>query len=703
MDKSMRISVNMRLTAVIISFAMAFTTLTIVTSHDVYAAGDTAAKLKSAYESTLDFVYNRVNNAATKGESLYGQEWNILGLARSGKIDHNSVLTGTYYSSIETTVRKQFESSENKPFNYSSDYSKLIIILTALGYDPTNVAGYNLFEGINNYANVVTQGINGPVWALIALDSGNYVDPTPPIMANDKATEMVKVTREKLINAILGGKLRNGGWAFFGSTPDPDMTAMTITALAPYYNSNAEVKAAIDKGLDAICVFQDCKGGFPGGGESLAQVITAMASIGINPVTDERFNTVVSVEPKEVSVNVGSDVVLKATVKRISLLDRLCDFAVDGGGFRHAENSGENGLATAQCFYALTALYRFYDNRKTLYDMSDVAGGFAPVEAKLVNMDPGPVADSRVTWTSKDTSVANVTDGLVTGLAKGETKIVATTVVDGKKDSCKVTVVPKSVKNIPVKGVELDKSSLKLAKGKTKQLKATITPDNATNKNLKWKSNKPDVVSVDGQGNIKALKFGKATITVTTEDGQYSKTCTVTVANMTLKDPKLSFKTKAAAKDVKLTLSNDSIAKVKSSKRKVATVKIKNAKSGIITVKPGAANGTAKITVTSKAGIEVSFNVQVGKPTTTSLTLSPKTVTIKGINKKKTLKVTVKPAQKVTKEKVTVSVNKAGKNVIKATYSEKTGKITITSKKKGKATVTAKAGKKSATAKIVVK
>ena len=98
-------------------------------------------------------------------------------------------------------------------------------------------------------AYVQKQGINGPIWALIALDSHNY--PT----SGD-------VTREKLIQAILDAQLPGGGWNLSGNDADPDMTAMAIQALAPYYKENDAVKAAVDKALDVLSELQLATGGF---------------------------------------------------------------------------------------------------------------------------------------------------------------------------------------------------------------------------------------------------------------------------------------------------------------------------------------------------------------------------------------------------------------------------------------------------------
>ena len=82
---------------------------------------------------------------------------------------------------------------------------------------------------------------------------------------------------------------------------------------------------------------------------------------------------------------------------------------------------------------------------------------------------------------------------------------------------------------IPVDGVSLDKSQLDLALNASVTLTATITPENATNKNVIWESDDSDVVSVDTDGNVTALSAGTAIITAITEDGLFTDQCEVTV------------------------------------------------------------------------------------------------------------------------------------------------------------------------------
>jgi hypothetical protein len=224
-----------------------------------------------------------------------------------------------------------------------------------MGKDVTNVGGHNLLTGLTDMTYIQKQGINGPIRALIAFDSGNY-----PIPEGGDAT------REALIQVILAAQLPDGGWALSGSTSDPDMTGMALQALAPYYNTDADVKKAVDTALIYLSDAQQADGSFNSidgkNIESIAQVVTALAALGIDADADPRF------------IKNG-----------ISALDALCTFYVEGGGFRHTPNGKLDGMATEQGYYALTAYFRMLEGKKFLYDMTDVIdmGGNAAGEGAI--------------------------------------------------------------------------------------------------------------------------------------------------------------------------------------------------------------------------------------------------------------------------------------------------------------------------------
>ena len=298
-----------------------------------------AALRKAALTEKLANIYKTTGNfMATLGTPTVnstGGEWMVIGLARSGR----TVPTG-YYDNVVDYVKAMADANERLHRAKVTDNARVILALTAIGKDVTNVGGHNLLKGLDNMAYVQTQGINGPIFTLIALDSHNY-----PTMGD--------VTREKLIETILGAALEDGGWTLSGTKADPDMTAMAIQALALYYKTNETVKAAVDKALEALSALQRNDGGFGSWGtinsESCAQVIVALTALGIDPTADSRF--------------VKND---------LTVLDALASFYVTGGGFRHTAGGDLDGMATEQGYYALAAYYRFVNAQTRLYDMTDV-------------------------------------------------------------------------------------------------------------------------------------------------------------------------------------------------------------------------------------------------------------------------------------------------------------------------------------------
>lgn len=143
-------------------------------------------------------------------------------------------------------------------------------------------------------------------------------------------------------------------------------------------------------------------------------------------------------------------------------------------------------------------------------------------------VEPEGADDPSFTWKSDKESVATVSDeGLVTAISVGTATITVTTTDGGKTDECVITVTAKPVS---VSGVSLDKANATIKVDETVTLTATVSPADATNKEVSWKSSDETVATVK-DGVVKGIKEGKATITVTTADGGKTATCEITVSN----------------------------------------------------------------------------------------------------------------------------------------------------------------------------
>ena len=152
-------------------------------------------------------------------------------------------------------------------------------------------------------------------------------------------------------------------------------------------------------------------------------------------------------------------------------------------------------------------------------------------ETLVATINPSDTTDDKtLTWKSNNPEVATVDqEGKVTAVKEGTTTITVTT-VNGKEATCTVTVTKKPV---PIESVSLNKTTLTLEEQQAETLVATINPSDTTDdKTLTWKSNNPEVATVDQEGKVTAVKEGTTTITVTTVNGKEA-TCTVTVLNAT--------------------------------------------------------------------------------------------------------------------------------------------------------------------------
>ena len=435
-----------------------------------------AEVLSPDIDTVLSKVRSYILSKDTKPD--YSSIWNVIGLKRSGLYVPESYINLFYSNVIAYCESKDWQITRAK----YSDYSKLILALTAIGVDARNVMGHNLLAYLSDYENVSRQGNNGTIWALIALNSNPaYEIPEDPSAVQQNSEEL-------LVKKVVGMQCQDGGWTMMGTTGDSDMTGMAMQALASYYNKDGyeDVTAAIDKGLAWIEKNQLSSGGFgtmnTETSESVAQIITALCGVGIDCGEDARF------------------------IKNGKWpMTGLFQYYMPEGGFMHvAADAGNNGggaggiidgMATEQGLYATVAYRRFLDGETFLYDMSDVAisAGTKPVVSPTIDTGSNSGGNSSST-TAKKT----------------ETKPAAS----------KVKVIK----------VGLNYSTIYLTKGKSKTLKATVSPSNATKKSVKWSSSNKKIATVNAKGKVTGKKAGSAMITVKAKDGSGKKAiCKVVV------------------------------------------------------------------------------------------------------------------------------------------------------------------------------
>lgn len=313
-------------------------TLILVNITPIY--GKTVLTKEKAESYLYDIAYYEQLNITDPSYGSIAGEWAVMGLARYGAV------TDQFLSTYKSNLKKHLKScngvlSENK----YTEYARVVIALTSIEENPEKFGGYNVLRPLAEYDKITKQGINGVIYALIALDCGNY-DIPEPVNSYDGS----RTTREKLIGTILENQKSDGGWNFGGTKSDTDMTAMAIQALAPYYNKEDKVKKAVNEALEKLGELQQKDGSFCSGTtkncESTAQVLTALSVMNIS-VTDNRFvknnNTVID----------GMMLYYK------------------GGGFSHLPGWDVNQMATEQAMYALTAYYRKVSGMNGLFEMKD--------------------------------------------------------------------------------------------------------------------------------------------------------------------------------------------------------------------------------------------------------------------------------------------------------------------------------------------
>ncbi len=146
---------------------------------------------------------------------------------------------------------------------------------------------------------------------------------------------------------------------------------------------------------------------------------------------------------------------------------------------------------------------------------------------------PSNATNTNVTWKSADSSIVSIDEnGKATAKALGTTTITVTTEEGGYTNSCTVVVEPQPIK---VKGITLSSEALTLAIPGTNTLVATVAPNDATDKTVKWSSSNPAIATVSSSGKVTAVGLGTATITAETQDGGFKAECIVTVSTTALK------------------------------------------------------------------------------------------------------------------------------------------------------------------------
>lgn len=310
-----------------------------------------------------------INNAFLEFAGTTPGDWFPIGLGRFGVADDQEA----YLAVIREKVEERYRGKNKLSAAKATEWHRISLAVLACGGDPTAFGTDEYGNSINLIADgtydrgknvsLGKQGINGWIWGLIALDSMRYEIP-----------EGSFYSRDDIIIEILRQQLTDGGFALSGKASDPDITAMALQALAPYYNEEkaytymqritktqrtVSVRQIVDEALVRLSALQMETGDYSSWGtqnvESTDQVIVALCSLGIDPLTDTRF------------IKNGN-----------TLYDGILRYRMPDGGFVHSYNydpdnpsshpDKSNTMASEQTLYTLAALWRQANGMRTLYD-----------------------------------------------------------------------------------------------------------------------------------------------------------------------------------------------------------------------------------------------------------------------------------------------------------------------------------------------
>lgn len=302
-------------------------------------------------------------------------DWYPIGLGRLNIKDNQE----GYLAVINDNVEKRYETPQKLDKAKATEWHRISLAVLSSGGNPRKMGSnqdidliadgtYNRIDD-NGNGILGRQGINGFIWALIALDSMSYEVP-----------ENAFYTRDDIILNILNKQLSDGGWALTGNVSDPDITSMAIQSLAPYYNSEKEytytnkklkddgtdvtkkVRETVDEALNCLSTMQNENGSYTSWGttncESTVQVAVALCSLGIDLFSDVRF------------IKNGN-----------TIFDGIMLFQNEDGGFIHSKEYNpenptslpdvSNTMASEQTLYAMAAIHRFQNGQRRLYDFKE--------------------------------------------------------------------------------------------------------------------------------------------------------------------------------------------------------------------------------------------------------------------------------------------------------------------------------------------
>lgn len=284
-------------------------------------------------------------------------EWYIFALHQYGNYDFTA-----YQNALENYLATHEIRSASSRLKY------------ALAFLACNADTPYISESLGN--SIGQQGIMSWIYGLHVINNGYTCD---------------AYSTEDVINHLLSAQLEDNGWAVMGTQGDIDVTAMTVQAFAPYYDSDDAVRTACDNALQFLSERQLNNGGYQSFGtenlESTAQVVTALSALGIDAASDERF-----------------------IKENYSLLDAMDSYRLSDGTFCHVHDGGFNETATIQAFYTLVAYYRMQNGQSPLYVLDKNLPVPEPEPETILEIFPEAEIQALETETESESDTESSTD-----------------------------------------------------------------------------------------------------------------------------------------------------------------------------------------------------------------------------------------------------------------------------------------------------
>ena len=264
-----------------------------------------------------DSIQSFIDGYLTQNAGV-ASEWYVLALSQYGDFD---------FSSYEASL---IDYINNQSIGSASTRLKFALCLAAV----KSTSGY-ILKTLND--SIGEQGLMSFIFGLHLLNNGY---------------ESEKYSITDIRSKLLSMQCEDGGWSITGQKGDPDSTAMTIQALAPYYGTDSAVKAACDKAVSLLSELQLESGEFSSFGnanpESAAQVIISLSSLGLDAKSDERF------------IKNGN-----------GLFDGIEKYRLENGAFCHLAGGEANDAAMSQVFCAAVSYLRFIGGNAPLYSLDN--------------------------------------------------------------------------------------------------------------------------------------------------------------------------------------------------------------------------------------------------------------------------------------------------------------------------------------------